>query len=91
MDEVARNRTNFRDANHIMFLMGQDFTYQNAAIYFKNLDKLMKHMNERSEETKVKLFYSTPGCYVKALNEAGGKWSAKTDDFFPHANGKPVG
>lgn len=27
--------------------MGEDFHYQNAHTWFKNLDKLIKHVNER--------------------------------------------
>ena len=79
-----------------MFTMGQDFTFQNAAMYFKNLDKLIKHMNERTGETGINLLYSTPSCYLRAMNEAGEaaggdfEWPTKTDDFFPHANGELV-
>jgi lysosomal alpha-mannosidase len=34
----------------------------------------------------VNVFYSTPSCYLYALNQAGKKWSTKTDDFFPYAS-----
>jgi lysosomal alpha-mannosidase len=30
--------------------------------------------------------YSTPSCYLKALNEEGLDWSTKSDDFFPYAS-----
>lgn len=33
--------------NHIMLTMGSDFTYENARINFKNLDKLIDHVNMR--------------------------------------------
>ncbi len=33
--------------NHIMMTMGQDFNYQNANEWFKNLDKLIKYVNEQ--------------------------------------------
>ena len=32
--------------NHIMLTMGEDFNYQNALKWFKNLDKLVKYVNE---------------------------------------------
>jgi lysosomal alpha-mannosidase len=70
-----------------MFTMGDDFTYQNAAMYYKNMDKLIRHMNERTAETKINLLYSTPSCFVKALNDANDVWPTKTDDFFPYASG----
>ena len=29
------------------------------------------------------MFYSTPTCYLYALNQANVTWTTKTDDFFP--------
>uniref|UniRef100_A0A914S2F3 Glycoside hydrolase family 38 N-terminal domain-containing protein n=1 Tax=Parascaris equorum TaxID=6256 RepID=A0A914S2F3_PAREQ len=55
--------------NHIMLLMGSDFQYTNANEWFTNLDKLIKYVNAKVSETKVMVFYSTPACYVDALNE----------------------
>ena len=33
----------------------------------------------------VNIFYSTPSCYLYALNHANRTWPSKTDDFFPYA------
>ena len=33
----------------------------------------------------VNVFYSTPSCYLYALNQANRTWTSKTDDFFPYA------
>ena len=33
--------------NHIVMTMGSDFHYENAALWFKNLDKLIGHVNAR--------------------------------------------
>lgn len=49
------------------------------------MDKMIKYTNQFNGTT-VNLFYSTPSCYVKALNEAGIRWPVKTDDFFPYSN-----
>lgn len=35
---------------------------------------------------KTNVFYSSPSCYIKALNEANQHWPVKTDDFFPYAS-----
>ena len=51
---------------------------------FKNMDKMIQYTNERLPS--VNLFYSTPSCYVKALNEAGMTWPTKDDDFFPYSS-----
>jgi lysosomal alpha-mannosidase len=34
----------------------------------------------------VNVFYSTPSCYLYALNKLDRAWKSKTDDFFPYAN-----
>ena len=43
----------------LMHTMGEDFQYSNAFKYFKNVDKLIKHINNHPE-WGVNLFYSTP-------------------------------
>ncbi len=76
---------------HIMFPMGGDFDYENAHSNFKNIDKLIEHMNGITNETKISVFYSTPSCYAWALNQDGDgtdvqEWSTKSDDFFPYCS-----
>ena len=34
----------------------------------------------------VNVFYSTPSCYLYALNKVNRTWISKTDDFFPHSH-----
>lgn len=36
--------------NHILMTMGSDFHYENAHLWFKNLDKLIAHANARVRE-----------------------------------------
>lgn len=57
-----------------------------ADMNFKNMDKMIRHTNEMAPE--VNLFYSTPSCYVKAMNDEAGNepWPTKADDFFPYSN-----
>lgn len=85
---VASNVTNFRSQSNLMLTFGGDFAFLNAAMHFKNLDKLIKHVNERTSETKVHMLYSTPSCFLKALNDENDVWPTKTDDFFPYAMGQ---
>jgi len=78
----------FKDQDHIMFTMGDDFQYQNAVMNYKNMDKLILHMNERSNETGIYLTYSTPSCYLNALKgNTDMVYPIKSDDFFPYASG----
>ena len=79
-----------KNQEHIMFTMGDDFNYQIASQNFNNMDKLIKHMNEKSDETGIHVLYSTPSCYIKELNDDALTWPSKTDDFFPYASSKLV-
>ncbi|XP_064633968.1 lysosomal alpha-mannosidase-like [Lineus longissimus] len=77
--------------NHYLQTMGDDFNYMNANINFKNMDKLITYVNARqSKGSKINLLYSTPTCYLYALNQANYTWPTKTDDFFPYAPGPHI-
>ena len=39
------------------------------------------------QEPRIKLMYSSPSRYLKAVNEADLSWTVKSDDFFPYADG----
>ena len=66
-----------------MMTMGMDFNYQNANEWFKNLDKLLKYVNAHNA-SDINVFYSTPSCYLYALNQVNRTWTSKTDDFLPY-------
>ena len=63
-----------------------DFHYQAAHAWYINLDKLIKYTNEGTARHGVRLLYSTPTCYLKALHDEGLMWPEKSDDFFPYAS-----
>ncbi|KAF4523776.1 hypothetical protein B566_EDAN009008 [Ephemera danica] len=74
-------------SQNLIILMGEDFQYQSARMWFKNMDKLIKYVNERQVNgSDINLFYSTPACYVKAVSAENLKWPTKYDDFFPYPN-----
>ncbi|KAK4475411.1 hypothetical protein MN116_002467 [Schistosoma mekongi] len=80
------------ETNHVMVLMGCDFTYENANMNYKNMDKLIAYVNQRQKlnGSQVNLLYSTPACYTKAVNDAFNKIgtiSRRGGDFFPYASG----
>ncbi|XP_001603702.3 lysosomal alpha-mannosidase isoform X1 [Nasonia vitripennis] len=81
----VKNQAKYYRSKNVILTMGGDFTYQYAEMYFKNMDKLIRYVNERNG-TDYKAFYSTPSCYHKALNEENIKWPTKTDDFFPYSS-----
>ncbi|ERE78954.1 lysosomal alpha-mannosidase [Cricetulus griseus] len=86
---LAHSQQKYYRTNHIVMTMGSDFQYENANMWFKNMDKLIRLVNEQqqAEGSKVHVLYSTPTCYLWELNKANLTWSVKEDDFFPYADG----
>ncbi|NXQ61843.1 MA2B1 mannosidase, partial [Anthoscopus minutus] len=87
LQAAARQAQQYR-TNHILMTMGSDFHYENAHLWFKNLDKLIAHANARQANgSRVHALYSTPSCYLRELHRANLTWPLKTDDFFPYSDG----
>uniref|UniRef100_A0A336M0Y1 Alpha-mannosidase n=1 Tax=Culicoides sonorensis TaxID=179676 RepID=A0A336M0Y1_CULSO len=85
-DFVRNQSVHYRTENIIM-TMGGDFTYMDANVYYKNMDKLIKYANLRQENgSNINMFYSTPSCYLRSLHDANVTWPEKEDDFFPYAS-----
>ncbi|KFO79729.1 Lysosomal alpha-mannosidase, partial [Cuculus canorus] len=86
--QVAHSQAERYRTNHILMTMGSDFHYENAHLWFYNMDKLIAHVNARQANgSRVHVLYSTPSCYLQELHRANLSWSVKTDDFFPYADG----
>ncbi|XP_055376592.1 lysosomal alpha-mannosidase-like [Condylostylus longicornis] len=84
--DYVKNMTKYHKTKNIMLPMGDDFNYQDASMYYKNMDKLIKYSENRKVGDKdVNIFYSTPSCYLKSLNDANELWPVENDDFFPYA------
>ncbi|XP_063055152.1 lysosomal alpha-mannosidase [Engraulis encrasicolus] len=85
--ETARNQSKMYKTNHIIMTMGSDFQYENANLWFKNMDKLIRYVNgQQAAGSQVNVLYSTPSCYLQELHRANSTWALKTDDFFPYAD-----
>ncbi|KAG9442661.1 hypothetical protein H6P81_018515 [Aristolochia fimbriata] len=80
---VAKAQANVTRTNHIMFTMGDDFRYQYAESWFKNMDKLIHYVNK---DGQINVFYSTPSTYTDAKYVANETWPLKTEDYFPYAD-----
>ncbi|CAG9577073.1 unnamed protein product [Danaus chrysippus] len=58
----------YYDHDTIMVTLGGDFTYQSAANWFMNIDKLINYVSSHpANMSDVNIFYSTPACYLKAI------------------------
>ncbi|KAH0971088.1 hypothetical protein GBA52_023244 [Prunus armeniaca] len=76
----SSSQANVTRTNHIMWTMGDDFQYQYARSWFKQMDKLIHYVNK---DGRVNALYSTPSIYTDAKNAANQSWPLKTDDYFP--------
>ncbi|XP_044269574.1 lysosomal alpha-mannosidase-like isoform X2 [Tribolium madens] len=92
VDGFASKMDQFKEyykTKNILLPMGGDFNYQAAEINFSNIDKLIKGFQGHE---RYNVFYSTPSCYIAAVNEEvkrkGITLQKKTDDFFPYASEK---
>ncbi|XP_060071726.1 lysosomal alpha-mannosidase-like [Ylistrum balloti] len=83
---ASKDWANAYATKHVLMPMGSDFNYQSSNAWFKNLDKLIKYVNNQSNKTNVNLLYSTPSCYLSSVNKEAVRWPTKEDDFFPYAH-----
>ncbi|KAG9337365.1 hypothetical protein JZ751_028785 [Albula glossodonta] len=73
--KVANDQATIYRTNHIIMTMGSDFQYENANLWYKNLDKLIRYVNaKQSQGSKVNVLYSTPSCYLQELHRANLTW-----------------
>ncbi|CAB3374915.1 Hypothetical predicted protein [Cloeon dipterum] len=86
--EFVNSQKDTYQTEHMLVTMGDDFTYQQAASWFDNIDRLIKHVNaEQKNGSMINLLYSTPSCYLQAVHRADKVWKTKSDDLFPYADG----
>lgn len=85
--KIVKDQAQHFHSNNIMMTMGSDFQYQNAHTWYKNLDKLIKYVNQQqSNGSNINLLYSTPSCYLFNVNHLNQVWNSTKDDFFPYAS-----
>ncbi|XP_068622155.1 lysosomal alpha-mannosidase-like [Battus philenor] len=80
----------YYDHDNIMVTMGGDFTYQSAANWFMNIDKLINHVTTHPANlSDVNVFYSTPSCYLKAIYMYGRRDKSvftEKSDYLPYGS-----
>jgi len=62
-----------------------------ATVHVRSLERGSKQclcycFKQAAAGTKVNLLYSTPSCYLYAVNKANNTYTHKEDDFFPYAS-----
>ena len=72
-------------SNNLLMPFGDDFNYEDARLYLRNLDHLIKYFNGKYGEN-VQLMYSTPGTYIDAINAKNITWPTKYDDMIQYSD-----
>lgn len=88
---TALRLANTTRGNHQLWPAGSDFEYQNADVWYRNLDKLIHYINvNASLGGPVCAFYSTPSHYTDAKYAMSKRdeisWESRFDDVMPLAN-----
>jgi hypothetical protein len=64
--------------------MGNYYAFQNAGQIFKNMERLVKYIEENYKEQNVDLVFSTPSEYVKAIREEKQSYPVFYGDLLPY-------
>lgn len=81
--EIARNwNRDYGNTNQVLIPMGDDFMYRNADNWYRNMDRLINEIKARHSDVDV--FYSTPNCYIKAVNELNRTFSERNVDYLTY-------
>ncbi|KAJ8919726.1 hypothetical protein NQ315_006254 [Exocentrus adspersus] len=93
--EYVEEEASFYHMNNILVTAGGDLAWRNSKQVFDNIDKLLEGIRKfkptLNDGREINVIYSTPACYVKAVNffmELNNvTLSVKTDDFVPYSDG----
>ena len=74
--------------NNMLLYYGDDFTFQQADVNYKNIEQIMQYVNENMKG-KMKMIYSTPSMYFDCVDKSKCQFEEYTnEDFFPYADNK---
>ena len=80
----VQGETERRKSSHILVPMGCDFAFQNAPTEFAALSKLIDYVNMHNT-VNIKVQYSTPSDYVKAVRAEKVAWPVRYEDAMVYA------
>jgi lysosomal alpha-mannosidase len=74
--------------NHVFIPMGGDFQFIEGERNFEMMDQLIARFRTKIDEYGLNLMYSTPQCYLEALESLNQSWSQRSGDMFPFVSRK---
>ena len=83
---------NLYRTNHIMILLGDDFTFKSPNSAYLSVERIIDYINNHPEYSKItKLFYSNTETYFNALHQSDVIFPSYNDlDFYPYSDGKKI-
>lgn len=70
-------------------IQGCDKQFYNSSVQFRNMDLLMKYINQNSKEFGVTVQYATLGEYFQAVHQSDIFWEQRgSEDFLPYSTGE---
>lgn len=71
--------------NHLILPWGCDFSFQNAAQNYQEMEKVIGYIN-KNNKVNMKLLMSTPQRYVDALKKTNTVFPTYYNDMFPYSD-----
>lgn len=69
---------------HVLIPMGNSYAFQNAGQIFKNMERMVKYIEENYKEVNVDLVFSTPSEYIKAIRADKASYPVFYGDLLPY-------
>ncbi|KAF6724450.1 Epididymis-specific alpha-mannosidase [Oryzias melastigma] len=86
MVENIKQRAAWFRTNHVLWPWGCDKQFYNSSVQFRNMDPLMKYINQKSKEFGVTVQYATLSQYFQAVHQANLTWDVRgSRDFLPYS------
>ncbi|VDP69967.1 unnamed protein product [Echinostoma caproni] len=89
MHKQIRVQRNHVSSQQLLLPIGCDFSFEYAQNNFKAIDRLIDYLNSKYPIDEIRVFYSTPDCYLTAINsmwKPAIAFSVKQGDYLPYAD-----
>ncbi|CAG2170575.1 unnamed protein product, partial [Oppiella nova] len=82
IDYSRKWNKDYGNSSHVLVTMGGDFFYNVASKWYDNMDKLLKET--KANHPDVNMIYSSPNCYIKALNAMNLTYTERDVDYLSY-------